>query len=290
MRAGVLLLVALSLAALVGAPGGSGEPVRVVVNHQTFNDPIGDATGNAPDIGTVDVSNDDSGTIVFRVALANRAELLENDTVEVFVDVDRNKATGCGGLEYALRGVGHAPREPFFWLRTCTGDDFGLAVPQRTFNGSFDASAREVVLSVNRREIKYPKRMQFAVRAFAGEADFDSAGDERVAWLYELITPPDRTAPHVKALRSSGVGGTVVNLAYHVFDDSGRTREEVTVVRAKKLLFRHRTKLLPSDERTTYAAKWRVPRSVSGRLRFCVRAWDEARNRAGPSCAPVTIR
>jgi hypothetical protein len=35
---------------------------------------------------------------------------------------------------------------------------------------------------------------------------------------------------------------------------------------------------------------WRVPKTVRGKLRFCVSSIDRARNRGKESCAALTIR
>ena len=39
-----------------------------------------------------------------------------------------------------------------------------------------------------------------------------------------------------------------------------------------------------------FDARWRVPRTVRGRLRFCVDSVDAARNKSNLSCAPLVIR
>jgi len=66
-----------------------------LANHQVFVDATGDATGGGPDLTTVDVANDDAGTIVFRITLSNRTALLEGDSVGVYLDVDKDERTGC---------------------------------------------------------------------------------------------------------------------------------------------------------------------------------------------------
>jgi hypothetical protein len=292
---GLCALVTIGGVLAAGAAGaGSAAPAA---NHQTFTDAVGDNSGGGPDIGTVDVSNDDAGTIVFRVAIPNRTELLEEDSIGVYMDVDEDTKTGCIeglGADYQLAIVGHgAGQAPGSFLGACLREHFNPLIPQDTFSGSFDSNAHEVVLSVNRREIANPVRLRFVVAAAQGENAFDSAGAGLLPWLYEVLAPPpppDRTKPHVKAIRSSGARGGTVQLRYTVSDDSGRTREEVTVLKGKTTVYRHGTKLQPSDPHVGYAVSWRAPRKVFGKLRFCVRAWDPSGNRAGPSCAPVTIR
>jgi hypothetical protein len=287
------LCALLSLGAVLAAGAAGAGVAAPSANHHTFTDPLGDNVGNSSDIGTVDVANDDAGTLVFRVTLPNRDVLLEHDSIGVYLDVDAKPTTDkCLGLDYALQAIGHAPtRDPVFFLLQCAaGETFIPALPQKTFTGSFDGATHELVLSVNRREIGFPKRVQIAVAATAAEGEFDTAGSALLPWFYDILTPRDRTPPHVRAAASRGLRGTRVRLSYGVSDDSGRTREEITVLKGKKTIYRHRTKLQPSEPNVPYGVVWQAPRSVFGKLRFCVRAWDEAGNRAGPSCASLTIR
>ena len=268
-----------------------------LANHQVFVDATGDATGGGPDLTTVDVANDDAGTIVFRITLSNRTALLEGDSVGVYLDVDKDERTGCIeglGADYQLASVGHAPtRDPGFFLGACLRDHFNPLIPQDSFRGSFQTETQEVVLTVNRHDIADPTRLRIVVAATMGESAFDSAGADLIPWVYDVNAPPpppDRKRPQVKALSSTGTRGKIAQLRYTVSDDSGRTREQVTVVKGRRTIFRHSTKLQPSDPHAAYKVEWRVPRSVHGALRFCVRAWDPSGNRAGPSCASLRIR
>jgi hypothetical protein len=101
----------------------------------------------------------------------------------------------------------------------------------------------------------------------------------------------DTVAPVVKALASSGKRGQVARLRYRVSDDSGRSREDVTVLRGKRRLATIRGRLDLADKETLfYFVRWRVPRSTRrGTLRFCVRGVDAAGNRSKESCAALRI-
>jgi hypothetical protein len=102
---------------------------------------------------------------------------------------------------------------------------------------------------------------------------------------------PDRTRPRVSAIASAGSAGSLVRLDYRVSDDSGRTRERVTVLRGKRTLAVLSTALGAVAPRQIYFVTWRAPRSTRGTtLRFCVRATDAAGNRSLSSCAPLRIR
>ena len=100
---------------------------------------------------------------------------------------------------------------------------------------------------------------------------------------------PDRRAPVVRALASAGRHARRVRLSYRVADASGRTRERVRVFRGRRVVRTLTTHLSTRVAGRTYHVLWRAPRRP-GRLRFCVRAWDEAGNASARSCAPLRIR
>ncbi|MBD0317893.1 MAG: S8 family serine peptidase [Thermoleophilia bacterium] len=101
--------------------------------------------------------------------------------------------------------------------------------------------------------------------------------------------PPDVRAPVVRALTSSGRHGRRVRLSYRVSDASGRTRERLRVFRGKRIVRTLATRLSTRVAGRTYHVLWRAPRRPI-RLRFCVKAWDEAGNASARSCAPLRIR
>ena len=90
------VLVAACIAGTAGAASRS--------NSQTFTDPIGDS-GNAPDVTTVTVSNDDTGLITFRVVVPNRAQLADPDGVFVLLNTDGSLSNGMSGFDYVVVAV-----------------------------------------------------------------------------------------------------------------------------------------------------------------------------------------
>ena len=100
----------------------------------------------------------------------------------------------------------------------------------------------------------------------------------------------DVAAPTVKALRTTGRAGNYVGIRYRLRDDSGSTRERVRVFRPNgRLLWSYETELAPSQAGRVYWVPWQAPRGVGLKLRFCVRAWDEAGNVSRRSCAPLVL-
>jgi uncharacterized repeat protein (TIGR01451 family) len=106
-------------------------------------------------------------------------------------------------------------------------------------------------------------------------------------------TPParDTSPPRVKALPSSGRRGKTMRIRYRVSDDSGMSKERVTVFRARRLLAMIASPLDRAEAGTLYYyVKWRVPGALTkGRLRACVRATDPAGNRSKTSCAALRV-
>jgi hypothetical protein len=256
------------------------------VNSQSFADAVGDNQGTAPDIVSLTVSNDDRGIISIRIAFANRAELLADDFVSILLDTDNNLDTGCSpGSEYVVTARGS---EGF--LIHCPGGHPDAATPQGQLSHEYDSSAHELRISLNRFDIGNPNRFRILVSASSeSNQHFDFAGTLE-PWIYQVIAPPDVTAPHVKAFASTGRHGAKAGLFYTLSDSSGWSRERVRVFRRKAVIFTRMTHLAPFVEGRHYQVQWNVPRSVQGTFRFCVQAWDPVGNRSAPVCARLTIR
>jgi hypothetical protein len=110
-RSGLVLAVAAFVVALPTAagalPSGTTTPAAAAANSQTYQDSTGE-NPSAPDITTLTVSNDDAGTITFRVNVPNRPQLGQDMYVLLFVDSDNNAQTGAldtGGADYVLELV-----------------------------------------------------------------------------------------------------------------------------------------------------------------------------------------
>ena len=106
----------------------------------------------------------------------------------------------------------------------------------------------------------------------------------------------DTTAPTVKARAAKAAVGEPVALRFSVTDESGSTRENITIWKGQKrqqLIARKAFEPTPEsgDERTTTLevaelGKWK---SKPGKYRWCVRAFDEAGNKSKVACANLTI-
>ena len=99
-----LLLVASSAALVTAMVAGA---------QQSYTDPVGDA-GPGTDIASVTVRNDQAGLISIQVASAS--PIVGNHAVAVFIDADKNQATGDEGDEAWMYGGPFVGAEFF----TCT--------------------------------------------------------------------------------------------------------------------------------------------------------------------------
>ncbi len=112
----------------------------------------------------------------------------------------------------------------------------------------------------------------------------------------EASATADSTPPVVKARAAKAAVGEPVALRFSVTDDSGSTRENITIWKGEKrqqLIARKEFEPTPEsgDERTTTLAvaelgKWKTK---PGKYRWCVRAIDEAGNKSKVACANLTI-
>jgi hypothetical protein len=264
----------------------------------TYDDPAGDTmSGLAPDILRTSVWSDATGLMTFSVAIPNVPVVRDRDFYALFLDTDRDSATGnlgAGGADYAIaihgatRTVGLARWHAGVW-------DFDT--PQASLAAAWTSGP---AIRIDRAELGGTAALRFWQGASwtdtAGQAASDYA-PEPGGWDYvlpglEALPPPpaDSAAPDVHALRATGRTGGFVGLRYRLHDDNGWTRERVRIFRAGgRLLWTYRTELAQSEDGVVYWVPWHAPRGVGLHLRFCVRAWDEAGNGSRRSCAPLRL-
>lgn len=88
--------VVVVVAALASADGAAPAPAA---RATTWADRVGDVVGGGPDIGAVTVSNDERGLISLEIKTPNRPSLRDDDNIQIYVDVDGNRASGLDGAE-----------------------------------------------------------------------------------------------------------------------------------------------------------------------------------------------
>jgi hypothetical protein len=167
--------IVLGLAAIPSATG---------VGSTSFNDTIGDGNG-AADVKTVVVSNDDAGQVTFRVNVDTLPR--PSDTrVFVFIDTDRNRATGspeAAGADYAI--VDDSSDSTYDIARWNGSDwDDTASSTVRVF-----ADGGGVTFSINKSELGGTAAFDFWVGTQLGDPSgnaADTAPDGDAVWTYTL--------------------------------------------------------------------------------------------------------
>ena len=154
-------------------------------NSASFADPAGDAA-SAPDVTSVAVSNDDAGTITFKLGIGNRAALGPQDWVVIGLDTDTTEdAEGYLTAEYALSygsdGPALARRDGEAWQ-----DLFGPLLT--SFGGSFASGV--VTLTVNQTDIDDASGLNFWILGGTdADESRDDAPDGNDVWEYRVMSP-----------------------------------------------------------------------------------------------------
>ena len=111
--------------------------------------------------------------------------------------------------------------------------------------------------------------------------------DAQVTASFEHI---DRDAPHVSTLRATAKPGARATLRFKVWDDSGKAREELTVLGGKTKLVAIEVPLRPVVYRRVYSVRWKVPHGLEPAARkFCAIGIDAEGNRSKRSCSAFVI-
>jgi hypothetical protein len=148
----------------------------------------------------------------------------------------------------------------------------------------------------DRFDVAPQQKLLAEVRIESGDPDgLTKAAAAAVRLLQERDTSVPRITdvlpPVPRALSTSAKRGAAARLAYTVYDDSGRSREEVRVYGTKlALLAVLRDRMEPADGALD-TVRWPVPKRLRAkRLKFCVVAVDPSGNQSRASCARLQIK
>jgi hypothetical protein len=171
MRTRLVLATSLvvALAAVPATALGSG--LHPASNNQTFLDSTGEDP-NAPDITSVNVSNDDSGNIAFKINISNRPTLTGDMLIALAINADNNTATGdpnAGGAEFIIYLIA-GEVDLYQW----NGSDYVPAQSQTSLTYSYDTTGPTIRIS--QADLNRTKAFSFYVRAFSG-ITFDAQGN-----------------------------------------------------------------------------------------------------------------
>jgi hypothetical protein len=292
MRLIAALLCVLGALVVAGVAGAA--------NSGGFSDRAGDVK-LAPDITSVDVSNDDAGTITIQMAFGNDALTpgLPGEQLGVALDLDQNPDTGtvyygtdvAFGLDFGLGGT-------TLKFARADGSEFKPATPPPSLKGTIDRTTGMVTFTVKAADLGLAPNDGFNLVAISSSiaGDGDLAPDLRTYNYQQVAGTPQRPlsadtrAPVDRAYASKGSRGQVARLEYSAQDGRAVTADTIRVYRGVHLLRTIRIALGDANPFWTYDARWRVPRTVHGRLRFCVQSVDAAGNKSNLSCARLGVR
>ena len=196
------LIVLIALGALAvgaaGATSGHSTSVGSAAESTTFSDAVGENLA-APDIGTVVVSNDDSGLLTFRIEIPSHPLLTEDLRIRVWLDTDADQETGLRGADRYLvvdrweYGLGEAA------LFACDGSTCsgGKTLPTRSgqpLRFAYRDGATFTVVAADL-GIRGPQRIVFWIEVWSGIA-FDP-----VTQRYDLTNARPDFAPDGAARR-----------------------------------------------------------------------------------------
>lgn len=177
----LLLLVALGITPSAGA-------------DQSYTDPNGDG-GPGTDITNVTVRND-VNTGMITIQLGSASPIVANHAIAVFIDADRNQATGGQGDEYWMFGGPLVGRAFFAW----NGSQFVRTNPASFSAGAAASNVTE--FAFNKADVGNVSGFNFASASISLDVSGDDlsvnfwdAAPDRGYWSYDLATPPPPPPP-----------------------------------------------------------------------------------------------
>jgi len=177
VRAFKFLALLAATAAVFAAVTGAA-PARPDANKVTFQDSRGEDPAG-PDITSIDVSNDNTGLISFKINVPNQSQLSGEKLYDILVDADANPATGDPGDQFSAPGAEYAVElfqqqaNLFQWdgqtySRSAAGPSQATLI--------FQDSPTGPTISINASELGNTKKFSFDVTAISG-LKFDDAGN-----------------------------------------------------------------------------------------------------------------
>jgi hypothetical protein len=180
-REAVALACALATAAVLVTAGMA----QIRSNSVSLSDPAGDGA-SAPDITSVDVSNDDAGNLSFKIGLGNRSTLAGEDWVIVFLDVDDvQDAEGNVHPEYGLGADSEGTT-----LYDLRGES-AQAIPSVLLtNFSATLAGGLLTVNMNQRDLGDATALNLWLQSGTNaDESRDDAPDGTSVWEYSIVSP-----------------------------------------------------------------------------------------------------
>lgn len=169
-------------------------PFAYAGGSTSFTDPAGDANG-APDIQRIDVSNDDGGTVNFRVQV-DAVQKPSDTRVYIFLDTDRNVSTGSAALDGVDYILAADESDNSFDIGRWDGAHW-VDAPHATVAVNSDSTGWN--FSVNKSELGGTDGFDFWVRTRFGDVSLDKEdtapenGTFRYMFGASATSPPSTT-------------------------------------------------------------------------------------------------
>ena len=165
MKSRIAILFALGALLAVLPTAAFGGASHRAVNSATFQDSVGE-DASAPDITTVQVSNDDAGLITFKINVSNRPTFTPDMSFLIFLNTDQNTATGDTGSlgsDFAIE-LDPGAVELFQW----NGSGFVPAASQTSLVYSYDPTG--ATIKVSAADLNRTRSLSFGAVALSGYA------------------------------------------------------------------------------------------------------------------------
>jgi hypothetical protein len=274
MKSRTVILLLLG-ALVVGVPAALGGSTRAAANSTTFTDSVGE-DANAPDITTVGVSNDDAGNITFTINISNRPALTQDMYLLVFLDTDRNAATGFAdalGSDYAIQLVPGAV-DLFQW----NGSDFVHAAAQSSLTYVYGTAGATVHISAA--DLNKTKGFNFGVAAVSG-VTFDAAGNPNFDtthqdnapdlghgfWSYQVLTKIVLTVTAFSTSPKPAKAGRKFSVSMAATEnDTAGPVQAGTVACVASLAGKRVAAVSHVVANGVATCVWRIPKTAKGRL------------------------
>lgn len=240
-------------------------------NSATFQDSTGEDP-NALDIGTVTVSNDDSGLVTFDVKFVNGSISAVTDRFFVVLDSDRDESTGepdSSGADWFIGWKGTPA------LLKWDGNDFVLAPSMKTLVTMVQPNG--IVIKINRSELGGVGGFDFYVKTYRPnpsdpEGEYSDWAPEWNLWSYDIkvYVPPVLTAGAVTCTPDPPRAGRSMVARLSVTVTRGGAAEPLGAAARVKAtaVIGGRTftgAVLPRSAKGRIAARWLVPKTAKGK-------------------------
>jgi hypothetical protein len=280
-------VVVAALAAASIAVGVAAAANSVTLADDPSDNPLG------PDISSVAVSSDDTGTVTVKVTAPDRLNLTNGDEIGIDLDVDQNPETGT--VFYGTDVTIEFDRGVLRYLIAAPSGYFQEGAQPESVDGTFSAGV--ATFTFNAAEVGITSGFNLAVDTFSHLTGGTDTAPEIRTVNYQLVpgtTPPvlgpDTRAPLDSAFAARGKRGRLVHLDFDAADGRGETADTLRVYHGRRVVKTFNGLLHDRNPYFTYYWTWRVPKKPRGKYRFCVSDRDRAGNRSNTACAPISIK